>query len=69
MVNCIYLGVTGYNFQLKLNNFCEDHLSVYPDETPHYAALHLRLHCLPNFSLGVSSNKGLRTKYMSKHLN
>ena len=51
MVHCIYQGVTGYNFQIKivflslmivlvLGN------SADPDEMLQYASFHLGLHCL-----------------------
>ena len=55
MVHCIYLGITGYNFQrnilfrsLKVDFVIAN--SADPDEMPHYAAFHLGLHCLPKYT-------------------
>ena len=55
MVYCVHLGVTGYKFQIKivflsLKIVCDTAKSVDPDEMLHYAAFHLGLHCLPNYT-------------------
>ena len=64
MVNCIDLGVTGYNFQkdivfLSLNiNFVWAN-SADPDEMQLYGAFHQGLHCLPKYPIrGFWSRKG-----------
>ena len=51
IVQCIYLGVSGYNFKKKYCIFCLKIFFTFtnsadPDEMPHYAAFHLGLHCL-----------------------
>ena len=55
MVPCIYSGVTGYNFQIKLYFFLLTIAfvlvnSVDSDEMLHDAAFHLDLHCLLNYA-------------------
>ena len=55
MVHCIYRGVTGYKFQIKIVLLLLKIVfilanSVDLDEMPHYAAFHLGLHCLPECS-------------------
>ena len=52
MAHCIYLGVTGYNFQKKnvLISLKIDFLlanSTNPDVMLHNTAFYLGLHCLP----------------------
>ena len=55
MVHCMYLGVTGYTFQIKIAflslkiDFALAN-SVDPDEMPHYVAFHLSLHYLPKYT-------------------
>ena len=51
IVNCTYLGVSGYNLKKNIVFFCLQIFfsftnSVDTDEIPHHAAFHLGLHCL-----------------------
>ena len=54
MVPCIYHGVTGYDFQIKVVFFSDDRLChanrADPDEVLPSVALHLGLHCLPKYA-------------------
>ena len=55
IVQCTYLGVSGYNFQKTIVFFCLKIFftftrSVDPDEMQHYAAFHLGLRCLQKYS-------------------
>ena len=65
MVHCIYLGVSGYNFKKILYSFFLKIFftftnSVDPDKMQHYAAFHLGLHCLQNYSFrGFPKYQGL----------
>ena len=78
IVHSTYLGVSGYNFPPKNVSFCLKILftftnSVEPDEMQHYAAFHLRLHCLRKFPLrGFPEYKGLKSdptfKCLTKYL-
>ena len=60
MVDCIYQGVTGNNFEKKKKKKNSEFLSLKivfvltdsenPDEMLHYAAFHQGLHCLPKYA-------------------
>ena len=55
IVHCIFLGMSGYDFEKNIVFFClETHFtitnSVDPDEMQHDAAFHLGLHCLQKYS-------------------
>ena len=50
MVHCIYRGVTGYSFQMKIAFHSLKFVfilanTVDPDEMPYDVAFHLGLHC------------------------
>ena len=58
-----YLGVSGYDFFQKYCSLLSGDLfylySVDPDEMQHYAAFHLGLQCLQQYSFrGFSNTKG-----------
>ena len=64
MVNCVYWGVTGYNF---LKNIIFLSLKIYsvlansadPDEMPHFVPFYLGLRCVQKHPLrGFQSTKG-----------
>ena len=62
IVPSTFPGVPGYNFKkciiLSENLFTFTN-SVDPDEMQHYAAFHLGLHCLKNYSFrGFPNTKG-----------
>ena len=66
----MYRGVTGYtgNFQnivylLSLKIAVALTNSVDSDEMPHVAAFHLGLHCLPKYSLGVTSSHVVKIQH------
>ena len=51
IVHCTYIGASDYNNQINillfyLNSLFTFIISVDPDETPHYSAFHMGLHCL-----------------------
>ena len=55
MVCCIYCGVTGYHFQVKIVFLSLKIVfglanSVDPDEMPHNVAFHPDLHCLQKYA-------------------
>ena len=64
MVHCIYQGVTGLNFQIKmylspLNDVFILTNSANPDEMLHFLTFHLGLHCLLKYQfMGFQYTKG-----------
>ena len=64
MVHCIYQGVTGFNFQIKMYLSPLNDIvfilanSANPDDMPHSAVFHLGLHCLLYPFMGFQYTKG-----------